>query len=70
MKNIQLALAATILSLVSFSSSAESVTTTGDTLDSAEAVIAQKAKEAGASGYTITSARVGNTTTISAVLNK
>ncbi|MCU6211869.1 DUF1471 domain-containing protein [Morganella morganii] len=70
MKNVQLVLAATVLSLVSFGSFAESVTATGDTPDSAEAVIAQKAKDAGASGYTITSARMGNTTTMSAVLNK
>ena len=48
-------------SVAAFNASAQSVTATGTTLDSAEAVIAQKAKEINASEYKITSARMGNT---------
>ena len=62
--------AASRLSAAAFSASAQSVTATASTLDSAEAVIAQKAKEMNASDYKITSARMGNTVTMSAELYK
>ncbi|EMN4129406.1 MULTISPECIES: DUF1471 domain-containing protein [Providencia] len=61
---------ASLLSLAAFGASAQTVTATGDTLASTEAMIAQKAKEAGADSYKITSARVGNFVTMSADLNK
>ena len=62
--------AASLLSVAAFSASAQSVTATASTLDSAEAAIAQKAKEMNASDYKITSARMGNTVTMSAELYK
>ncbi|EPB6708907.1 DUF1471 domain-containing protein [Escherichia coli] len=61
---------ASLFSVAAFNASAQSVTATGTTLDSAEAVIAQKAKEMNASEYKITSARMGNTVTMSAELYK
>lgn len=61
---------ASLFSVAAFNASAQSVTATGTTLDSAEAVIAQKAKEINASEYKITSARMGNTVTMSAELYK
>ncbi|WP_273804780.1 YdgH/BhsA/McbA-like domain containing protein [Providencia rettgeri] len=59
-------MAASVLSMMAFGSSAATLTATSDTLDSAEAIIAAKAKAAGADSYTITSARMGNVVTMSA----
>ncbi|EOI2403673.1 DUF1471 domain-containing protein, partial [Klebsiella pneumoniae] len=58
------------LSLFAFTASAHSVTATSNTLDSAEAMIAKKAKELNATDYKITSAHMGNKVTMSAVLDK
>ena len=69
MKTIIAIFTASLFSVAAFNASAQSVTT-GTTLDSAEAVIAQKAKEMNASEYKITSARMGNTVTMSAELYK
>ena len=68
MKTLTAIFAASLLTVAAFSASAQSVTASGSTLDSAEAVIAQKAKQMHASEYTITSARMGNTVTMSAEL--
>lgn len=68
MKNLTAIFAASLLSVAAFTASAQSVTATGSTLDTAEAAIAQKAKEMNASDYKITSARMGNTVTMSAEL--
>lgn len=70
MKNLTVIFAASLLSVAAFSAAAQSVTATGSTLDTAEAAIAQKAKEMNASDYKITSARMGNTVTMSAELYK
>ncbi|ASG62447.1 TPA: DUF1471 domain-containing protein [Kluyvera ascorbata] len=70
MKNLTAIFAASLLSVAAFSATAQSVTATGSTLDTAEAAIAQKAKEMNASDYKITSARMGNTVTMSAELYK
>ena len=70
MKTLTTIFAASLLCVAAFSASAQSVTATTTTLDSAEAVIAQKAKEMNASDYKITSARMGNTVTMSAELYK
>jgi hypothetical protein len=70
MKNMRALILATAFSLMSFGAFAQSVTATGATLDSTEAIIAAKAKAAGAVGYKITSARMGNYVTMSAKLNK
>ncbi len=70
MKTISTIFSAASLLLVAFNASAHSVTATGNTLDSAEAVIAKKAKEMNATEYKITSARMGNTVTMSAELYK
>lgn len=70
MKNLTAIFAAFLLSVAAFSATAQSVTATGSTLDTAEAAIAQKAKEMNASDYKITSARMGNTVTMSAELYK
>lgn len=70
MKTLSMIIAATALSAFAFGASAQSVTATASTLDSAEAVIAQKAKEMNASEYKITSAHVGNRVTMSAELYK
>ena len=66
MNMIKTLMAASVLSMMAFGASAATLTATGDTLDSTEAVIAAKAKAIGAESYTITSARVGNTVTMSA----
>lgn len=66
MNMIKTLMAASVLSMMAFGASAATLTATGDTLDSAEAVIAAKAKASGADSYTITSARMGNTVTMSA----
>lgn len=70
MKTLTAIFAVSLLSAAAFSASAQSVTATASTLDSAEAAIAQKAKEMNASDYKITSARMGNTVTMSAELYK
>lgn len=66
MNMLKTLMAASVLSLVAFGASAATVTATGDTLASTEALIAAKAKAAGADSYTITSARMGNFVTMSA----
>lgn len=70
MKTIATLLTATVLATASFGAFAQSVTATAATLSSAEKIIAQKACEQHASGYTITSARMGNYVTMSAKLTK
>jgi len=70
MKTVSTIFSAAALSLFAFTASAHSVTATGNTLDSAEAVIAKKAKELNASDYKITSAHMGNKVTMSAELYK
>ena len=70
MKTLTTIFAASLLSVAAWIASAQSVTATASTLDSAEAAIAQKAKEMNASDYKITSARMGNTVTMSAELYK
>ena len=70
MKTLTAIFAASLLSVAAFNASAQSVTATGSTLDTAEAAIARKAKAMNASEYKITSARMGNTVTMSAELSK
>lgn len=70
MKSMTTLITAAVLSTLAFGASAHSVTATGATLDSAEAVIAQKAKAQHASSYKITSARMGNRVSMSAELYK
>ncbi|CDK72318.1 hypothetical protein [Klebsiella pneumoniae IS22] len=56
MKTVSTIFSAAALSLFAFTASAHSVTATSNTLDSAEAMIAKKAKELNATDYKITSA--------------
>ena len=70
MKNIKLLAAACMLSVVSFSGFAQSVSVTADTLNNAEAKIAAIAQESGASSYRITSAEQKNVARVTAVLDK
>ncbi|GAA0483490.1 MULTISPECIES: YdgH/BhsA/McbA-like domain containing protein [Tatumella] len=70
MKTMTALVAAAILSALSFGAFAESVSASGSTLDSAEAHIAAQAKAAGASSYSITSARDDNGVYMTAELNK
>ncbi|AIM23812.1 hypothetical protein SMQE32_37420 [Serratia marcescens] len=70
MKTMTTVISLALFSTLSFNAAAESVTATGSTLDSTEALIAKKAQEAGASGYKITSAYMGNFVTMSAELKK
>ena len=70
MKNIKLLVAASMLSVVSFSGFAQSVSVTADTLSNAEAKIAAIAKESGASSYRITSDDQNNFARMTAVLDK
>ena len=70
MKNIKLLAAAGMLSVVSFSGFAQSVSVTADTLNNAEAKIAALAQESGASSYRITSADQKNVARVTAVLDK
>lgn len=70
MKTMTAFLSASVLSLLAFGASAQTVTATGNTLDSAEAAIAKKAQELNAAEYKITSARMGNKVMMSAELNK
>lgn len=69
MKYIKNFVAAAVLSLISFSSFAQTITATASTLDAAEAKVAAQAKDAGAS-YKITGARVDNRAYVSAELIK
>lgn len=69
MKNIKTIAAAAALSLVSFASFAQSVSVTADTLDGAEAKIAAKAQQEGAS-YHITEANMNNRVHMTADLTK
>jgi hypothetical protein len=55
---------------MSFSVNAETVTGYGYSIDSAENMIKEKAKEKGVTNYVITSAHMGNYTTMSAKLIK
>ncbi|WNN45291.1 MULTISPECIES: YdgH/BhsA/McbA family protein [Winslowiella] len=70
MKSIKTFVAVIALSTISFGSFAQSVSAYGSHLDSAEARIAAKAEQAGASSYKITSARVGNQVYMTADLIK
>ena len=70
MKNIKLLAAAGMLSVVSFSGFAQSVSVTADTLNNAEAKIAAIAQESGSSSYRITSADQKNVARVTAVLDK
>ena len=70
MKNIKLLAAAGMLSVVSFSGFAQSVSVTADTLNNAEAKIAAIAQESGASSSRITSADQKNVARVTAVLDK
>lgn len=56
--------------IMSFSVNAETVTGYGYSIDSAENMIKEKAKEKGVTNYVITSAHMGNYTTMSAKLIK
>lgn len=69
MKYIKNFVAVAALSLISFSSFAQTITATASTLDAAEAKVAAQAKDAGAS-YKITGARVDNRAYVSAELIK
>jgi hypothetical protein len=69
MNSIKTFVAVTALSLISFGSFAQTITATASTLDAAEAKVAAKAKDAGAS-YKITGARVDNRAYVSAELIK
>ena len=60
MKMLTTIAAAAVFSALSFGASAEMISATGSTLDSAQSQIAAHAKAAGASSYTITSARTHN----------
>lgn len=70
MKSIKTFVAVIALATVSFGSFAQTVSAYGSHLDSAEARIAVKAQEAGASSYKITSARAGNQVYMTADLIK
>ncbi len=61
---------AAVFSALSFGASAEMISATGSTLDSAQSHIAAQAKAAGASSYTITSARTDNGVYMTAELDK
>lgn len=69
MKTIKTLVVVTALSLVSFTSFAQSVTASASTLDGAVAKIAAEAHQAGTS-YKITGARVDNGAYVSAELAK
>ncbi|QHM70063.1 YdgH/BhsA/McbA-like domain containing protein [Mixta intestinalis] len=69
MKNVKFFAAAVVLSTLSFTSFAESVTATALTLDAAEAKIAAQAQQQGAS-YKITEANFNNGVHMTAELTK
>ncbi|UGS42871.1 YdgH/BhsA/McbA-like domain containing protein [Pseudocitrobacter corydidari] len=70
MKSIKTFVAVIALSASFGSFAAQTVTATASTLDSAEAKIAAKAEQAGASSYKITQAFTGNRVHMTAELNK
>lgn len=71
MKNIKTLSAFALLSLISFGSFAQSVTVTADTLDNAQAKIADIAKHDNGASYHITEANTnGNGVHMTAVLTK
>lgn len=67
---MKLSIAALIFSslIITASVRAETVTGYGYSIDSAENMIKEKAKKKGASGYKIISARMGDRTSMTAVL--
>lgn len=69
MKSIKNLAAVTALSLISFTSFAQSITATANTLADAEAKVASLAVQSGSS-YTITGARVDNRAYVAARLIK
>lgn len=69
MKTIKTFVAVAAISMMSFGAFAQSISATSSTLDGAEAQIAAKAAEQGAS-YTITSALVNNNVHMTAHLDK
>ena len=69
MKSVKKFAAIVVLSLISTTSFAQTVTATASTLDAAEAQIAARAKMAGAS-YSITEAYSGNQVHMTARLTK
>ena len=69
MKSIKTLVAVAALSMISFTSFAQSVTASASTLDGAVAKIAAQAHQAGTS-YEITGARVDNGAYVSAKLTK
>lgn len=69
MKSIKIFAAVTVLSLISFTSFAQSLTATATTLEDAEAKVASLAAQSGSS-YTITGARVDNRAYVTARLLK
>lgn len=70
MKSIKTFVAIIALSASFGSFAAQTVSATASTLDSAEAKIAAKAEQAGASSYKITQAFTGNRVHMTAELNK
>ncbi|AGB80315.1 MULTISPECIES: YdgH/BhsA/McbA-like domain containing protein [Pseudocitrobacter] len=70
MKSIKTFVAVIALSASFGSFAAQTVSATASTLDSAEAKIAAKAEQAGASSYKITQAFTGNRVHMTAELNK
>ena len=70
MKNIKTFVAVIALSASFGSFAAETLSVTASTLSGAEAQIAAKAEQAGASSYKITAARAGNQIHMTAELTK
>lgn len=70
MKNIKTLVAVSALTASFGAFAAQSVTATATTLSGAEAQIAAKAQQAGASSYKITEAYTGNQIHMTAELNK
>ena len=70
MKSLKTFVAVIALSASFGSIAAQTVSATASTLDSAEAKIAAKAEQAGASSYKITQAFTGNRVHMTAELNK
>ncbi|MFW0766889.1 DUF1471 domain-containing protein [Trabulsiella odontotermitis] len=70
MKTVTTFITAAAFSLLAFGASAQTISATGNTLDSAEAALAAKAKAEGKSDYKITSARMGNFVMMTAELDK
>lgn len=70
MKNVKTFVAAIALTASFGAFAGQTVTATSSTLDGAEAKIAAKAEQAGASSYKITQAFTGNRVHMTAELNK